>query len=164
MSNNIQVKNRNGTRSSGITRTTSPMDLFQDLERQMDRLLGRGWPIPRRSSQAFSSGWKGSADVIEHDDSYEVRMDMPGVTNEDLEVSVRNNTLEVQAEREDAREEDENNYLRYSNKRQSHSFSFNLGKNRVEVDEIRASLDNGVLSVNLPKTESENVHKKISVE
>ncbi len=164
MANNVQVKNSNGTRSSGITRTTSPMDLFQNLERQMDRLLGRGWPAPRRSSRTSTAGWGESTDVIEHDDSYEIRMDMPGVTNEDLEVSVRNNTLEVRAKREDTQEENEDNYLRYSNKKQSHSFSFNLGKNRVEIDEIQASLDNGVLSVNLPKTESENVHKKINVE
>lgn len=164
MANNIQVKNGNGTPTSRITRTTSPMDLFQDLERQMDRLLGRGWLTPRRSSRTSTSSWGGSTDVIEHDDSYEVRMDMPGVTSEDLEVSVRNNTLEVRAEREDTREENEENYLRYSNKKQSHSFSFNLGKNRVEVDKIQASLDNGVLSVSLPKTESENVHKKIDVE
>lgn len=160
----VTVRNGND-QSTGITGSRNPVDqVFRNLEKEFGRLLGRGWPTPRGRWSDNPMTRSGDVDVIDKDDSYEVRMDMPGVNSDDVGVSVRNNTLKIRAEREDSFEEEDGEYVRYANKKQSHSFSFNLGQDQVNVENIEASLDNGVLRVDLPKKDSAEVHREIDVQ
>lgn len=158
----VKVRNNN-EQSSDLSRTHSPIDsLFRNLERDFNRLLGKNWPyIGKRTGTLTNTN---NVDIVDRGESYELRMDMPGVSSEDVNVSIRNNVLEVRAERQDELEEEGDEYVTYTQKKKSHSFSLNLGKDNIEVDDIQASLDNGILRVNLPKDESQEVHKEIEVE
>ena len=114
----------------------------------------------RRSSGKYST----SADIIDAEDSYQVRMDVPGVNREDVNVEVTNDDqLIISADRSDTNEETDNTYIRYSKKQQTYSFTVSLGST-VDTEDITANLENGVLTVDLPKTDgNQPVTKKIQV-
>lgn len=113
----------------------------------------------------FTPLWQGSrmkdllrapeAEVVETQNDIRVVLDTPGMTAEDIDISLENNILTVSGERKsswsdsDAREAtwhiSERRYGKFSR-------SFMLPRD-VEQDRIEASFDNGVLSITIPKSE-----------
>jgi HSP20 family protein len=113
----------------------------------------------------FSPLWQGSrmkdllrapeAEVVETQNDIRVVLDTPGITAEDIDISLENNILTVSGERKsswsvsDAREAtwhiSERRYGKFSR-------SFMLPRD-VEQDRIEAGFDNGVLSITIPKSE-----------
>lgn len=147
--NTGKTRNRNGL----STPVSSLLDRFFD-DSFFDDLMGS-------TGRSFA---RSTADLIEHDDSYEVRMDMPGVNREDVNVEVTDdNRLVVKAERADTKEDGSGDYLRYARKQRSYAFSVNLG-NTVNTEDITATLENGVLKIDLPKPENQkSVTREIEV-
>ena len=115
----------------------------------LDRVLGRAYgdllEAPRRNG-AFSP----RLDLFETPDAFRLEVELPGVREEDVHVSIEDGVLELRAERPE-RELAEGEALRYTERAQT------LANRRVRipglVDEARieATLDSGVLSVTLPK-------------
>jgi HSP20 family protein len=101
--------------------------------------------------------------VVEKDDSYVFTMEMPGLSKEDLEVSVENDTLTVTGEKtvEKKAEKDEHSTLRREIRSSKFERSFSMG-NEVDQDKIKASMKEGVLTITLPKS-SEKVGRKVDV-
>ena len=106
--------------------------------------------------------------IEEDEKNYYIEMDMPGVKKEDLEISVKENILSVYAERKrinktnvvDANtENNKNNEVVVSRYEQS----FNISTKGIDVENIEANLNNGVLKITLPKKEEVKYEKKISV-
>lgn len=91
------------------------------------------------------------ADILENDQEFLILMDMPGVTSENLDLSVEDQTLSVKAEREMPLPEGYEARRRERLDRASFHRSFSLG-NAVDVDKIGAKLDQGVLRISLPKS------------
>ena len=79
-----------------------------------------------------------TVDVVEDDQKLELYADVPGVKQEDLDISVEKDVLTIKGERKGARQPG------------SFSRSFTLPKH-VDVDKIAASLKDGVLTLTLPK-------------
>jgi len=80
---------------------------------------------------------------------------------DDIEISIENNVLNISGERKATREEDGRIYHRIESR--FGTFSRNLPlPNNVNEDNIEANYDNGVLTVNIPKTE-QRTGKKIDV-
>ena len=90
--------------------------------------------------------------ILEGEQDYRILMDLPGVRNEDLDISVEDQTLTVKAER--SFEAPEGYQARRSELDGKVTFrrSFNLGKG-VDVDKIGARLEHGILTVTVPKSE-----------
>ncbi len=106
--------------------------------------------------------------IEEDEKNYYIEMDMPGVKKEDLEIGVKENILSVYAERKrinktnvvDANtENNKNNEVVVSRYEQS----FNISTKGIDVENIEANLNNGVLKITLPKKEEVKYEKKISV-
>ena len=106
--------------------------------------------------------------IEEDEKNYYIEMDMPGVKKEDLEIGVKKNILSVYAERKrinktnvvDANtENNKNNEVVVSRYEQS----FNISTKGIDVENIEANLNNGVLKITLPKKEEVKYEKKISV-
>ncbi len=102
--------------------------------------------------------WHPALDVEETDDSFIVRMDLPGMNKKDIHVSLDNNVLTIQGERKREKEEKDANY--YCTERFHGSFrrSFTL-PSQVDPDQIKADYKNGVLTVTLPKKEEAKARK-----
>lgn len=97
--------------------------------------------------------------IEEDDKNYFIEMDMPGVKKEDLEVGVKENILSIYAERkkEDKTENKESVVV------SKYEQSFNISAKGIDVDNIQANLDSGVLKITLPKKEEVKFEKKIEI-
>lgn len=111
------------------------------------------------------SDWFGSAgfrvDIRENDASYLMEAELPGVDENNIELSVENDTLTISANMNTERN-DERNY--YSERRFGHvSRAFNL--EGINQDDITATYKNGVLYVTLPKLQPERkkTQRKITI-
>ena len=83
--------------------------------------------------------------IEEDDKNYFIEMDMPGVKKEDLEIGVKENILSIYAERkkEDKTENKESVVV------SKYEQSFNISAKGIDVDNIQANLDNGVLKITI---------------
>lgn len=100
-------------------------------------------------------------DVVENEDAYIVKAAMPGVKPEDVEVTLQNHILTIKGEAKEDKEFEEESY--HVRERHYGSFmrSLSLPAN-VKAEKIEAKDENGVLTVRLPKMETDKP-KKIAV-
>ena len=108
-------------------------------------------------------------DVTEHDDRYEVDMDLPGFKKEDLKLDLQNGYLTVSASKslnKDEKEEKSGKLIRQERYSGSMARSFYVGDEMTEED-VKAKFENGVLKLVIPKKEAQKAveeHKTIAIE
>lgn len=107
-----------------------------------------------------------TVDVIEHDTSYELRVNLPGMHKNDVKIEIEDNRLVISGERKFEREEkskagESPKYHRIESGYGAFKRSFSLS-NDIKRDNIQASFDNGVLTIILEKTES-GISKMIQI-
>ncbi|WP_143534259.1 Hsp20/alpha crystallin family protein, partial [Rhizobium sullae] len=92
-----------------------------------------------------------AVDLVEKENAYEITAELPGIDPNGLEVWVSNNLLTIKGEKQEAKEDKQKEY--YVSERRYGSFqrSFQLLQG-VDTAKIEASFNNGVLTVNLPKS------------
>ena len=122
---------------------------FRDIDRTERKLYGRHYDRMMRT------------DVHEHDDHYEVDIDLPGFKKDEITLELRDGYLLVSANKSlDNDKQDKKGKLvrqeRYSGSMQR---SFYVGENITE-DEIKASFKHGVLNLTVPKEENEKLPEK----
>ena len=110
--------------------------LFEDFERVGPRTVRIEMPV----------------DVIDEGDQIRVVADLPGFNKEDIEVWVEDGDLVIKAERKEEKEERERNYIRRE-RRYGRIYRRIALPADVDVENVRASYNNGVLEVTIPKTE-----------
>ena len=99
-----------------------------------------------------SNGLTPSVDINESNDAFMISADLPGIEKSDIEVKVEGNNLILNAHRH-IDKSDTNENFHYNERRfGTFSRSFKLPKT-VKEDKITAKLDNGVLSIVIPKAE-----------
>ena len=104
-----------------------------------------------------------AVDIKETDTGYTVKADFPGLSKDDIEVSVDNNVLTIAAEHKDEAEEKEGGrIIRQERRYGRYSRSFNLGKN-IDEGKIKAEFDNGVLTLVVPKGDVAPARKQIPI-
>ena len=100
-------------------------------------------------------------DVYEDEHNLVVKLEIPGVNENDLDVQVENNTLTVKGERKFEKEEKEENFHRIERRYGSFVRTFRL-PNTIDTDKVEAHYDKGILKVSLAKRE-ETKPKQIKV-
>jgi HSP20 family molecular chaperone IbpA len=92
-------------------------------------------------------------DVKEFDDKYQLDMELPGFTKEDVKVELSNGYLIVSAERTENKDENENDgkFIRKERYYGKMSRRFYVGKD-LKKEDIKAKFDNGMLMLDVPKT------------
>ncbi len=102
-------------------------------------------------------------DLHENDRSYTVRAEMPGVKKDDIDVTVHDGVLTINAEsRYENEEKEEGRVIRQERRYGKYVRSIRLGKD-VDESHVKASYHDGVLELELPKVE-EVKPKKISID
>ena len=106
---------------------------------------------PLRSVESTGDGFTPRVDIKDKDDHYEITAELPGVNKEDLNISLDNGVLSIQAEtkREDTEEKD-GKIIRQERRYGKFMRSFNLG-GEVQEEDIKASFADGVLTLEAPK-------------
>lgn len=125
-----------------------PFRAFDQFERFMDEIW-RSWPsrFPLDTARGFL---RPAMDVIEAEDKVTVRVDLPGLSVDDVHVEVRDNTLTISGEIGDTVEREGERY--HFRERSYGAFQRSLRlPSTLDADKVEASFENGVLSVVLPK-------------
>lgn len=125
-------------------------DPFRDLERirsEFDRMFTR---VADSGGGAFRAPWSPVSDVIETGDAIVITAELPGVKDEDVDITIQNGMLTIKGER---RLEDEVTKERYYHLERSYGGferSFRLPEGVTE-DDVKAGVAYGVLRVTIPK-------------
>lgn len=129
---------------------------FETLRRQLDRFFEDA-PLTKFASDVEPLerliGWPGTppVDFVETDAGFELTAELPGLEPKDVSLSLSNGALVIEGEKKTEREEKDKGYF-YSERRYgSFKRSFRLPEG-VDVDQIKADFDKGVLKVSLPKS------------
>lgn len=134
---------RNEGGSPATSRGWDPFEMMRDLVR-WDPFGELGTTTGR--SLAFAP----SFEVKETKDAYVFKADLPGIEEEDLEISLTGSRLTVSGKREEERHEDDDRFYAYERSYGSFSRSFTLPEG-VDPDHAQADLSSGVLTVSVPK-------------
>jgi HSP20 family protein len=97
-----------------------------------------------------TAGFVPPADIYEDEHHIVLKLEIPGIRQEDLDIQVENNTLSIRGERSLEKEEKEENFRRVERRYGSFYRAFTL-PNTVDADKIQAEYENGVLKVKLEK-------------
>lgn len=101
-----------------------------------------------------------NTDIVEKKNEYEFKIDLPGFSKEDIEVEVENGNLKIHAKNVKTEEEKkEGKILRQERYYGEISRSFYIGE-EIDSNDIKATFENGVLLLNVPKIETEKEKKK----
>ena len=106
-------------------------------------------------------------DVHEHDDHYEVDVDLPGFRKEDITLDLENGFLTIGASKglDQDRTDKAGRVIRQERYAGAMQRSFYVGRS-VTTDEVTAKFENGVLSLSIPKKDQPRMpeHKTIQIE
>jgi HSP20 family protein len=97
--------------------------------------------------------WSPAVDILETEDSLQLRADLPDVKLEDIDVRVENLTLTLRGHREFERDEKVKGYHRIERSYGDFVRSFAI-PSTVETEKVAAEYKNGVLTITLPKKEA----------
>ncbi|MBS1212936.1 MAG: heat shock protein Hsp20 family [Proteobacteria bacterium] len=130
-----------------------PMDEF---DQWFDEFFPRGWmqPFFRRGWPDVESAFGGKlpkVDIIDRDTEIVVRAELPGVSKDDLDVSLSDNTLTLRAHTQHEKHEEKGHYHRREMCRGEFQRSLRLPAN-VEGDKTKATFKDGILELTVPKT------------
>ena len=119
----------------------------------LDRFFSDFWAPASADAQGVDTFFSPRVDVKEADGFYDITAELPGVEKDNLQVTLHDGvlTLEAEVERED-KEEEEGTIIRQERRYGKFMRRFNLGED-VQEDEISASFKNGVLHLRAPKRE-----------
>ena len=144
--------------------TWDPIGEMAAFRQQMDRLIesffGRG--LSRLPTAMPTEGWVPEFDVVETRDEIQVQLDVPGMEQKDINISLSGSTLIVKGERKSEKEEKDKHFHRMERSRGVFQRVIALPVS-VEADKIKADIEKGVLSIHLPKKVEEKP-KEIPIE
>jgi HSP20 family protein len=147
-------------------------DPFRDLvsiQDELNRLFGRTYGGAERAPyggveltrSGATGSWVPPLDVFETGDTLVVKVELPGIDPEAVEVSVEDSTLTVTGSRQFSSEVKEEDYHRVERRYGSFTRSITLPQT-ADTDKVEASFDKGVLTIEVPKVERAKP-KKIQV-
>ncbi|MBN2461338.1 MAG: Hsp20/alpha crystallin family protein [Candidatus Cloacimonetes bacterium] len=91
-------------------------------------------------------------DVIEHNDRFEIKANLPGFKKSDIAININDNQLIIEAKREETKEENKGTYCRCERYQGNYRRVLSL-PDLSNSDKIEGKFENGVLIINIPKVE-----------
>ena len=130
-----------------LTRWNPYRDL-NSLQHRMNRLFDA--QFGGREESLTAGAFVPPVDVYEDEHSVQLKLEVAGVAEKDLDIKVENNTLPVSGERKFEKEEKEENFHRVERRYGSFTRSFTL-PTTVNTEDIKADYEQGVLKIRLAK-------------
>ena len=137
-----------------------PTRELTSLQSEMNRLFSSFFdtPTPAGSNGGSLRRWIPAMDLVETDEHFVLRADLPGLTQEDVSIELEDNVLTVSGERKSEHEDRREGYYRVERAFGSFARSLTLPEG-VDPDAVAASFDKGVLEVRIPKPEERKPRK-----
>lgn len=142
----MAIVRRSETPSSlGRSRGWDPWDMVQEMMR---------WDPFRELARTSTGGgelaYVPSFEVKETKDAYVFKADLPGVKEEELDISLTGSRLTVSGHRHEEKKDEGETYFTYERSYGSFSRSFTLPEG-IDADHVQGDLKDGVLSIKVPK-------------
>jgi HSP20 family protein len=125
-----------------------PMRELDSLQGDMNSLFDRFFE--GRTPNGMSRRWLPAMDLVETDNHLVLRGDLPGMTEDDVNIEIKDNVLTVSGERKAEHEDKGEGYHRVERSFGSFSRSLTLPQG-VDAEKVEANFDKGVLEVRIPK-------------
>ncbi|MDP1562193.1 MAG: Hsp20/alpha crystallin family protein [Pirellulaceae bacterium] len=147
------------TLTNRVSQALSPLfsrDPFTSLQQEMEDVLSR-----------FKTDWNGgstlavispSVDLSETADSLQLRMDVPGIQAEEIDIQVSGDTVRISGEHKEDKEEKGKTFHRIERRCGSFARALTL-PTAVKADQVTAECKDGVLTITLPKSEVAKTQK-----
>jgi HSP20 family protein len=139
--------------------TRDPMlDLLYQLQRRKSQNFNEpfrtfDWSVP----EATTAAWQPAVDILEEPDAIRLVAEVPGVSPEDVKISVEGNLLTIRGMKEQVTEDKVEQVHRYERTSGAFERTFTLAAS-IDPSKIRATYSLGVLTVMLPKAETAKPH------
>jgi HSP20 family protein len=137
-----------------VTTTRRPLDTMTSL-RRLNSVLDEAfnsWPFQPEQNGTLTSAWLPACDVFEDKDAVKIVAEVPGVTPEDVKISLENNVLTIRGEKKQQAEESSERVHRYERTYGVFERAFSLPTS-VDAERIGATYAHGILTVTIPKAE-----------
>ena len=139
---------------------------FLGVQREMNRIFDdffRGVEVSPRPTGDRLNRFVPSLDIRENDKELTIKAELPGMDEKDVEVLLTENTLTLKGEKKEEKEDRGRDYYHMERTYGSFQRVINLPEG-IDTKKAEAKFKNGVLSINLPKTETTKVKgKKIQI-
>ncbi len=137
---------------------------FERMYEEMDRLFDDFLPQFAGDREPGRRGVLASVDLSESDDALELTADLPGMEEDDIDVTLRDGAVTIHGERKHESEEKKKNFYRAERAYGAFSRTIPLPC-EVDHDRVDATFKKGVLKVRLPKSQSaKEQERKIAIQ
>jgi HSP20 family protein len=137
-----------------------PVRELNTIQSEMNRLFNTFFDgsTPANGGSTQLRRWVPAMDLVESDDHFELRADLPGLSEDDVHIEVEDNVLTISGERKSEREERKDGYFRVERASGHFRRALTLPEG-IDPESIQASFDKGVLEVTIPKPEQRTPRK-----
>jgi len=137
-----------------------PARELHTMQNEMNRLFSTIFdsPTPGNGRRPALRSWIPAMDVVENENEYVLRADLPGLSEGDVNLELDERVLRISGERKSANEETKDGYHRVERAFGRFSRSLRLPEG-VTAEGIQANFDNGVLEVHIQKPEQRKPQK-----
>jgi HSP20 family protein len=136
-----------------------PARELSSLQSEMNRLFNTFFDTPTTGGNGTAARrWVPSMDLVETDEHFVLRADLPGLSEEDVAIELEDNVLTVSGERKAEHEDKKEGFYRMERSFGQFRRSLTL-PDGVNADAIAATFDRGVLEVRIPKPEQRKPRK-----
>jgi HSP20 family protein len=123
---------------------------FSTLQDRMNRIFRESFNPESPEEAVTTANFAPPVDVYEDEHNITLKIEVPGIDEKDINVSIENNTLTVRGERRFEKDEKEENFHRVERMYGSFTRSFTM-PNTVDPEEVSAHYEKGVLKIRLAK-------------
>ena len=137
-----------------------PFRELSSLQSEMNRLFNAAFEN-QGNGPSTARRWTPAMDLLETEDEFVLRADLPGLSESDVSIELEDNVLTLSGERRTEHEENQEGFYRVERASGSFQRSLTLPKG-VDPEAVTAGFDRGVLEVRIPKPE-ERKPRKIAI-
>ena len=141
-----------------------PDTFMSTLNEEINSILKRNFDsiFPEYILEKETKGLTIPIDIKEYEGDYKIKVEVPGIKKENIEIDLNKNSMTISAKKEEEKEEKSNKYHKtefaYGNYSRTIYFP-----HEIDVNKSEAKLNNGVLHLELPKLHSPENTKKLEV-
>jgi HSP20 family protein len=127
-----------------------PARELDTLQGEVNRLFSSFFDTPTAGGNGGARRWVPAMDLVETDEHFVLKADLPGMTESDVSIEVENNVLTIAGERKTEQRAEREGYYRIERAFGSFARSLTLPEG-IDAESVTATFDNGVLEVRIPK-------------
>jgi HSP20 family protein len=143
---------------SYLPRLRSKSESIRTRDSIFDDLFNELYSLPTSFLSKSGMDLSPRIDISETDNEYKIEAELPGINQKEIDVKIDNNILTIKGKKEDIKEEKEKNY--HLRERYYGAFQRSISlPNNIEPEKIKASFENGVLNISVPKSDKRTPKK-----